>query len=176
MTRHRHLLRPAALVVALLAAGSLATACGSDDEDTPDGGASAPITVTGAWARTSPSVAKAAAVYLTLANDGERDDELVGASVDATVAAKAELHETVAAGGDGSTTAPGMSGEMMTMRPVEEIPLPAGEKVALEPGGYHVMLVDLASPLEVGTKVRVTLRFEHAANMVVTAAVRDVAP
>jgi copper(I)-binding protein len=75
------------------------------------------------------------------------------------------------AGMPSDTTA--MGGGMMTMRPVERIDVPAGETVALEPGGYHVMLLDLAAPLEVGATVEVTLTFESAGTQVVTADVRD---
>jgi hypothetical protein len=48
--------------------------------------------------------------------------------------------------------------------------------VALEPGGYHIMLLELAAPLEVGSTIDVTLTFEHAGQKVVSAEVRDTAP
>ena len=54
----------------------------------------------------------------------------------------------------------GMGG--MTMREVARIPLPAGEAVTLEPGGYHVMLLELAAPLTAGQTFPVTLTFEEA--------------
>ena len=50
----------------------------------------------------------------------------------------------------------------MTMRPVESIELPAGKTVKLEPGGYHIMLLDLVKPLEVGEKIELTLTFDKA--------------
>lgn len=142
--------------------------------------------VSGAWARTSPAVATAGALYLTITNGGEADDALVGVTVDPSVAAKAELHETVAASmedtssstamGGGTSNGTGGSGEMMEMRPVDRIPVPAGGSVALEPGGYHIMLLDLAEPLQVGATIEVTLTFDAASEMVVTADVRDTAP
>ncbi len=52
----------------------------------------------------------------------------------------------------------------------------AGTTVALEPGGYHIMLMELAKPLVVGEKVKVTLTFEKAGDVVVEAEVRDNAP
>jgi copper(I)-binding protein len=61
----------------------------------------------------------------------------------------------------------------MTMREVESIELPAGETVALEPGGFHVMLLDLVEPLEVGDTFEVTLTFASGATQVVTAEVRE---
>ena len=62
------------------------------------------------------------------------------------------------------------------MQPVDEIPVLAGETVALEPGGYHIMLLDLAEPLEVGTSITLTLTFELFGPVDVTAEVRDAAP
>lgn len=83
------------------------------------------------------------------------------------------------AGDDMGTTTTAMGGEMgddmgaMTMRPVEAIDLPAGEAVALEPGGLHIMLIDLVEPLEVGDEVDLTLTFEEAGEQPVTAEVRE---
>ena len=191
MTTHRSTLRLTRAAIAVLAAASLVAACGDDDDDVAVTGGEVPgadLEVTGAWARTSPAVATAGAVYLTITNDGDADDALLAADVDPSVAASVEIHETVAVEGDGMTTettgmgdemssdTTGMGGGMMEMQPVDEIPIPAGETVALEPGGYHVMLLDLAEPLEVGDTIDVTLTFEEADDMTVTAEVRDDAP
>jgi copper(I)-binding protein len=162
----------------------LLAACGDDGaseqpaatETEPAGPA---IEVDGVWARTSPAVATAGAVYFTVTNLGDVDDALVGASVDPSVAAMVELHETAAAddamgesaGEDTTTTMAGTG--MMEMRPVDRIDVPAGETVALEPGGYHVMLLDLAEPLVVGNTIDVTLSFEQFGEQVVTAEIRD---
>ena len=149
------------------------------------------LEVTDAWARTSPAVATAGAAYLEITNGTEDDDVLVAASVDEGVAAKVELHETTAveddgdagmgegAGGDmGEGTADtSMAGApMMQMQPVEDIPVPAGETVSLEPGGLHIMMLDLVEPLEVGATLEITLTFEQAGDVVVAAEVRDMAP
>jgi hypothetical protein len=190
MTIHR----AARAAIAVLAATSLVAACGDDDDDEVGTAAEAVagVEVTGAWARTSPAVAEAGAVYLTITNGGDADDALVDVTVDDAVAGKAELHETVEAeeaGGD-TTMAGEMSGEttrdttgmddgmggMMQMQPVDEIAVPAGESVALEPGGYHVMLLELAEPLEEGGTVELVLTFEEAGDVTVTAEVRDTAP
>jgi hypothetical protein len=184
----------AATAVVALSIGTVA-ACGSDDKDessdTTQAAPAAELQVSNAWARTSASMATAGAVYLEITNAGDADDSLVGVSVDAAVAAKAELHETVEAeapmgsdttmgsettmaGGEGTETT--MAGGMMEMRPVDMIAVPAGDTVTLEPGGYHIMLLELAAPLEVGTTIDVTLTFENAGDQVVTAEVRDTAP
>lgn len=61
----------------------------------------------------------------------------------------------------------------MVMEQVEGIDIPAGESVMLEPGGFHIMLFDLAKPLASGDTVPVTLTFEQAGEIEVDAKVRD---
>lgn len=124
------------------------------------------LEITGAWARTSPMVMDAGAAYLVISNDTGADDTLLSASVSASVAATVELHETVAAS----------SGGMMEMRPVDSIDIAAGESVTLAPGGYHIMLIGLAEPLELGASIEITLTFQVAGEITVTAEVRDTAP
>jgi hypothetical protein len=83
---------------------------------------------------------------------------------------------TTAMAGDGDTTTTAMGGGMaegMVMRPVERIELPAGETVALEPGGYHIMLLELVEPLVAGDTFEVTLMFENTPDQTVTVEVRD---
>jgi len=198
----RSLAAPMALAVT---AGVFLVGCGDDGEESsssttrPEATTSQPaddaaISTSGAWARTSPAVASAGAVYVKITNDSDSDDALVAAAVDPSVAMKAELHETKAAdGGMSSTTAPeqgmGQTGDahgssttamggsgMMTMAEVAKIPVAAGTTVALEPGGYHIMLMELVEPLALGEKVKVTLTFEKAGDVVVEAEVRDNAP
>lgn len=146
------------------------------------------IDVEGAWARTSPAMANAGAVYLEVTSSDA--DRLIGASVDPSVAATVELHETVMV--DAEMSEDGASGEdmsgeeseggmdagsgAMTMQQVGEITLAPGETVALEPGGLHIMLLDLAAPLELGEEFDLTLQFENAGDQVVSIEVRDEAP
>ena len=70
-----------------------------------------------------------------------------------------------------------MDGGVMKMRAVARLDLPAGKPVKLEPGGYHVMLMDLKQPLKKGDLVPLTLKFEGKNNSVETilinAEVRD---
>jgi periplasmic copper chaperone A len=141
-----------------------------------DSGGDGAIDVTGAWARTSPTMATRGAVYLQITNDSGVDDALIAASVDAAVAATVELHETVSTASDGGMSS-GMDGEgMMEMRQVDRIEVAAGESVSLAPGGFHIMLLDLAEPLEAGASIDVTLTFEEAGEMEVSADVSDTAP
>jgi copper(I)-binding protein len=55
-----------------------------------------------------------------------------------------------------------MEGDVMKMRAVTGLDLPAGQAVELKPGGYHVMLMDLKAPLAKGSTVPVTLTFKNA--------------
>jgi hypothetical protein len=98
------------------------------------------------------------AVYVTLTNTGSQADALVSASTD--TARAVELHEVQNEGG------------VMKMRPVKSIQVPAGGKVELKPGGYHLMLLDLKHDLKPGETVPVTLKFEHGAEVRIDAAVR----
>ncbi len=119
-----------------------------------DGG----VSVAGVWARATPGAVTTGAVYLEIAAPG--GDVLTGVSVDPSVAAAAEIHETVAVGSS------------MTMRPVAQVPVPDGETVVFAPGGFHVMLVDLAAPLTPGAVFPLRLTFATAGEEVVEVEVR----
>lgn len=155
-------LRGLAAIAALML---LVAACGDDAEG---------ITVEGAWARNSPMTAGAGAGYMTLTSP--IDDTLVGISVEPTVAASGELHDVVEVPMTG-TTVMGMDlGNGMMMIGIDEIPLPAGETVVLEPGHLHLMFIDVAAPFEVGDRFDVTLQFATADDLVVEFEVREEAP
>jgi copper(I)-binding protein len=118
------------------------------------------ITVSEAWARPSMGMDRAGAAYMVIKNDGDTADTLLGATSPA--AATVEIHETTM-GDDGT----------MSMSPVGSLSIPAGGTVSLEPGGYHVMLIDLTGDLVVGDSIEITLDFENAADVTVSAAVRE---
>lgn len=157
----------------LPAVALLLSACGSDD----DGGTS----VEGAWARASAEGQTTGAIYFEITADAA--DTLVAASVPASVAGRAEIHEVVPAEmgddtGDGEHEMGDGGGEMaMVMQELEGgLALPAGETVTLEPGGYHVMLLDLTEPLEVGDEIELTLDFATADDATLTVEVAESAP
>ena len=107
------------------------------------------LTITQAWARATPPGAVTGAGYLTITNNGAADDRLV--SVTSSVAAVNEVHEMA------------MEGDRMMMRPLEEgLVIPASETVVLQPGGFHLMFVQLVDGFVEGTTVPVTLTFETA--------------
>lgn len=99
------------------------------------------------WTRAAAANANGAA-FMTLRNTGAQADRLLSAS--SPIARVVELHTHV------------REGDVMRMRPVQDIPVPAGETVELRPGGLHVMLIGLNGPLQQGARVPVTLRFERA--------------
>jgi copper(I)-binding protein len=106
-----------------------------------------PVEVTGAWVRATPPGARTAAAYLTLTNHGPAD-RLLGAASPA--AQELQLH-TVAT--DGPT---------QRMLPLQELALPPGGTVRFEPGGLHLMLLDIAAPLVPGATIVIELRFAAA--------------
>lgn len=122
-------------------------------------GSTAGIAVTEAWARPSPMVERAGAAYMVITNGGSTDDRLISATTE--VAATVELHETKNEGG------------MMAMAPVDGIMIPANGQADLEPGGYHIMLIDLTRALKAGETITLVLTFEQAGELQVTAEVRD---
>jgi hypothetical protein len=175
---------PLALVAVL---ALFAAACGDDDAGA--------LSTSDVWARTSPAMADAGAVYMTV----ESDDgvSIVGASVDESVAALVELHETTMADGamedtgemddemadtsdmantsemDDAMEDDGHSDGAMMMQPVEAIEVPAGGSVSLEPGGIHIMLLELAEPLEAGNSFDLTLILDDGEEHQVSVEVRD---
>lgn len=160
------------LLLAVVAGAGLFASCGSDDSSSSSG-----PEITKAWARTSPMETSLGAVYMTISSkDG---DELTDVSVDSSIAAMAQIHEMVMASAETDVSMPmtteAMSGEMV-MQEVDSIVIDAGGSVDLMPGGYHIMLMEIAAPLELGTKFDVTLTFAKAGKVTVTAEVRDEAP
>ena len=119
--------------VAVLAALSFAAA-----------GVSAQVNVSDAWVRGTVPGQKATGAFMQLKSaDG---GALV--SVQSPVAGRVEIHEMR------------MEGNVMRMRAIPKLELPAGETVALKPGGYHVMLLDLKAPLQKGETVPITLKVQ----------------
>ena len=101
------------------------------------------------WTRATPPGAAVAGGYVTITNRGERGARLVGG--EAAFAGRVEIHEMTMADG------------VMRMRPLADgLVVPPGESVPLEPGGYHVMFMEVVEPLVAGETVRATLTFADA--------------
>jgi len=126
------------------------------------GGSKGPeITINEPWARPSPKMATSGAAYMIIQNKGGEDDALIGATSD--VSEVTEIHEMVID-----------DNNVMHMKPVEgqRLVIPAGGKVELKPGGYHIMLINLKHQLQEGEVVHLTLKFEKSGEMKVDAPVK----
>jgi len=111
------------------------------------------------YARATPPGATTGGAYVTVRNKGATTDRLLAAS---TPAAKfVEIHEM------------SMDGGMMKMRAIPGIEIKPGARIELKPGGYHLMLLDLKEPLKSGAKIPLTLVFEKAGKVEVSAWVED---
>ena len=142
-----------AIVGVVLMLAAVMAACGGSSDSTTSG-----LTVSDAWVRNPITPDQPGAGYLVIQNNGGADKLL---SVTSDVAQTIELHESM------------MSGNMMQMSPVPNIEVPANGKAELKPGGFHMMLIGLTRPLKVGDKVQLTLNFEKAGKIPVTADVRE---
>lgn len=116
-----------------------------------------PLVVHEAWARAALA-GRTSAAYMTIENTTATLDRLVAATSPA--ARVVELHTHI------------MDGGVMRMRPVTGIEVNPGEPAVLRPGGLHVMLIDLAGPLQPGQTIPLTLRFEKAGEITVQVTVR----
>jgi periplasmic copper chaperone A len=113
------------------------------------------LTIDHVWARASAGNATTGAAYLTVTDNG-KPDRLVGVST--PVAAEAQVHESIDDNG------------VMKMRPVQGgVTLAPGTPVTFKPGGYHIMLMGLKAPLKAGDSFPLTLTFEQAQPLTVTA-------
>jgi len=148
----RSLRKPVALLASLALLVVLAGCSGGS-------GAGVGLTVTDAWVRLPAGSSTTTAAYLVIKNGGTTADALTGASSNA--AGMVSVHQT------------GMdSSGMMGMTPVDRIEIAPGATVTLEQGGYHIMLEGLTRTLAVGQKIELTLTFEKAGTITVSAEVR----
>ncbi|HSO41874.1 MAG TPA: copper chaperone PCu(A)C [Rhodospirillales bacterium] len=118
------------------------------------------ITIKEPWARVTVG-AGAGAAFLTIDNAGSKPDRLVSAS--SQVAKTTELHTHI------------RDGEVMRMRRIDAIEVPAKATTTLQPGGLHIMFMDLSAPLAAGGSFPLTLTFAEAGDVNVTVTVKDVA-
>ena len=107
----------------------------------------AEVTVSDAWVKATRPAQKVGAAYMTL--ESPQDATLV--KIESPAAGTVEIHSMT------------MNDGIMKMRRLEDLPLPAGESVKLAPGGFHLMLFDLAKPMQAGETVPFTLHFKDSA-------------
>lgn len=119
------------------------------------------LSITDAWSRQTASGQANGGGFMTIGNRAKRPDRLIGGS--SPVAEKVEIHTM------------SMDGGIMRMRPLPNgLAVPAGGKLELKPGGYHIMLIGLKAPLRLGTRVPLTLRFQHGGSVTVQLKVEQI--
>ena len=106
--------------------------------------AQAQVKVTEPWIRATVGGQKVAGGYMQI--QSAREIALV--AVKSPAAANVEVHEMT------------MVDNVMKMRALQKLDVPAGRTIELKPGGYHLMLFDIKEPMKVGAKVRLQLTFE----------------
>jgi hypothetical protein len=106
----------------------------------------AEVAVTGAWVRATVPNPQATGAFMQLMS--KKDTTLVSARSD--IAGIVEVHEMQ------------MENDVMRMRAVDGLKLPANHPVDLKSGGYHLMMMDLKKQLKVGTEAQITLVFKNA--------------
>jgi periplasmic copper chaperone A len=115
------------------------------------------LLVQNAWMRQVPG-SEVAAVYLTLRNPGPKSISIVG--IESPLASHAMIHETRTEGGQSR------------MRPHEQLAIPPGQTVKLEPDGLHIMLHGLTRTMKIGQSVPLELLLADGGKVHVAALVR----
>ena len=117
------------------------------------------LVVKSAWSRELPPTAPVGAAFLSLSNHADQADRLL--SAESSIAEVTELHAHV------------HEGDVMRMVKVDGIDIPAHSDLTLEPGGYHIMLINLHKPLVAGQSLPLTLHFERAGQVDVTVQIKS---
>jgi hypothetical protein len=134
-------------LLALLAAGVLAAAAYAHQYSVGN------LIIGHPWSRPTAPGMPAGAAYLSITNKGPREDTLIAARTPA--AARVEFHRTSLESG------------VARMRPAGTLVVAPNATITAEPGGLHLMLVDLKTPLVEGTFVPLVLTFKSAGDVTV---------
>ncbi len=132
-----------AAVTAFTLAGSLAETVANNN-----------LVIEAPWARASIGLQRPGVVYLTIRNRDSLPDTLI--AIETPKAGSAEVHRTQ------------ISNSIATMAPANRVDIPAGDDLLLAPGGLHIMLMMLATPLTRGSTFPMTLVFEKAGRIEIT--------
>ena len=116
--------------------------------------ASDALTIEDAWVRLTPPVSKNTAGYFQLINNSSSDVTIVSAETD--VAKKAEIHDMK------------MTDGRMGMVHIPKLTIKAGETVELRPGGKHLMLLGLHSPVKADQLIEVTLNYSDGTSQMIS--------
>lgn len=118
------------------------------------------IQVEGAYVRHTPPTQKVSGAFMTIINSSHQNRAVV--SAESSVAETVELHTHEHDDG------------VMRMRQVNQIDLPADAKVALKPGGFHIMLIDVKAPLKLDQIINIQLNFDDGSHTQVQAPVKSI--
>ncbi|MCX7796992.1 MAG: copper chaperone PCu(A)C [Melioribacter sp.] len=118
------------------------------------------ITIKDSWARPA-SKGRNSAAYFTIINKNSFGDSLVQAI--SNIAEKVEIHETFKTEND-----------MMGMRAIKFISIPANSEVKLKPGGLHIMLIGLKKNITEKDSVNLKLKFKRAKEIDIKIPVKDI--
>lgn len=126
-----------------------AAACSSDDT-------AKSISINDPWAMNATMSQGNGAAFMTVENTSSAEDELIAVSVPSSVATEAQMHDVA------------MEGEMMKMVQVQAVSIPANGTREFKHGSFHIMLMGLQNPLEIGSTVDITMTFKNAGKMTVS--------
>lgn len=119
------------------------------------------LSISDTFTRATVAGQKNAGGFLSIQNEGATDKLLSATSAASSVV---EIHEMK------------MDGNVMQMRQIKSLDIPSKGKVDLKPGGYHLMFIDLKSPLKAGENVDVQLTFEKAGKVSVKLPIQEMRP
>ncbi len=122
----------------------------------------ADVNVESAYIRAVPPGQMNSAAFMQLKNDGTDEISLVAAK--SQVAKNVELHTHIHDNG------------VMRMRQINEISLPVGEAIMLQPGGMHIMLIGLTQNLSAGENIKLSLEFSDGSKQALEVPVQAIMP
>lgn len=134
--------------IACCAAAALTVGCSSQPEPAPE---SKSVEMHDGYVKAMTKDAKMTAIFGNVANHSDKDITIVGFEADAK-AGSYEIHEVV-------------DGKMQEKE--DGLTIPAGQTTAMEPGSYHLMLLDVPTPIEAGDTVAVTLKLDDGSTVAV---------
>ena len=117
------------------------------------------LEISGVWARPAFEGGNSA-VYMEITNSDIESEYLVSAS--SSRCRLVEIHEII------------IDGDIMRMSPVKtDMLIPAGDEIVFEPGGYHLMMIDLESDMIFGDKFDLELKFRNSEDVIVSVSVPE---
>ena len=147
----RKLILPLAAALALTAA-SLITAHSNAEDAAPHAIEIGALKISGVWTKAMLPGQPVGVGYLTVENTGAEADRVV--SVTSSASPDVQIHEMK------------MEGDIMKMRQLADgLEIPAGGKLELKPGGFHLMFMAVPEPFKEGGMVKITLKFEKAGDV-----------